>query len=177
MSNLTKVSDLSCIFISYDEPNAEEHWADLLIKQPNAKRVHGVKGFDAAHKAAANLSDTDYFVTVDADTIVDHMFFAQLIQLSAEQHVFSSRHNVTGILSGNGSLKIWLKDAVLSAKTHEAAEHSKHSLDFWNYFDVQYHITREYGVTYPNSSPFHTYRSAYREAYKSISLLKNTNLS
>ena len=47
------VTELDIFYISYDEPNCEEHWADLLNKVPWAKRVHGVKGFDAAHKAAA----------------------------------------------------------------------------------------------------------------------------
>ena len=39
--------------IPHDEPNAEKNYADLLKKVPWAKRVHGVKGSDAAHKAAA----------------------------------------------------------------------------------------------------------------------------
>ena len=34
---------------------------------PWAKRVHGVEGSDAAHKACANLSETDRFITVDGD--------------------------------------------------------------------------------------------------------------
>ena len=45
--------------------------ADLCKKVPWAKRVHGVKGSDAAHKACAELSDTDHFITVDGDNIID----------------------------------------------------------------------------------------------------------
>ena len=47
----------------------------MCDKVPWAKRVHGVKGSDAAHKAAAEQSDTDWFVTVDADNIVQPEFF------------------------------------------------------------------------------------------------------
>ena len=65
------IKDVDIIFLSYDEPNAEENWADLKKKIPWAKRVHGVEGSDAAHKACADLSDTKHFVTVDGDTIVD----------------------------------------------------------------------------------------------------------
>ena len=43
------VTELDIFYISYDEPNAEEHWADLLNKVPWAKRVHGVKGFDTSY--------------------------------------------------------------------------------------------------------------------------------
>ena len=61
------LSEIDCIFLSYDEPNADKNWADLLNKAPWAKRVHGVKGSDAAHKACANLSETEHFITVDAE--------------------------------------------------------------------------------------------------------------
>ena len=69
-----KIIEQDIIFLSYDEPNAEKNYADLLAKVPWAKRVHGVKGSDAAHKACAKLSETEYFVTVDADNIVDPKF-------------------------------------------------------------------------------------------------------
>ena len=32
------------IFMSYEEPNAEEHWEAVKQKYPWARRVHGVKG-------------------------------------------------------------------------------------------------------------------------------------
>ena len=70
-----KIVEFDIVFISYDEPNADLHYADLLNKAPWAKRVHGVKGSDAAHKAAAALSDTGWFITVDADNIVHSSFF------------------------------------------------------------------------------------------------------
>ncbi|SVC70278.1 uncharacterized protein METZ01_LOCUS323132, partial [marine metagenome] len=43
-------------------------------KVPWAKRVHGVEGSDAAHKACAELSETKHFVTVDGDTIINPTF-------------------------------------------------------------------------------------------------------
>ena len=60
------VTELDIFYISYDEPNCEEHWADLLNKVPWAKSVHGVKGFDKAHKTAAEQSETERFITVAA---------------------------------------------------------------------------------------------------------------
>ena len=44
MSNIIKIIDQDIIFLSYDEPNAEKNYADLLSKFPWAKRVHGVEG-------------------------------------------------------------------------------------------------------------------------------------
>ena len=75
MSNLVSINEFDIVYISYDEPNADENYADLLDKCPWAKRSHGVWGSDAAHKAAAALSETDRFITVDADNIVNDDFF------------------------------------------------------------------------------------------------------
>ena len=36
-----KVIDFDIIYLSYDEPNAEENYANLLTKVPWAKRIHG----------------------------------------------------------------------------------------------------------------------------------------
>ena len=44
------------IFLSYDEPNADQNF---MVSQPivgNLLRVHGIKGFDSAHKACAALA-------------------------------------------------------------------------------------------------------------------------
>ena len=35
-----KVIEQDIIFLSYDEPNAEKNYVDLLSKAPWAKRVH-----------------------------------------------------------------------------------------------------------------------------------------
>ena len=53
------VTELDIFYISYDEPNCEENWADLQRKIPWAKRVHGVEGSDAAHKACAERAETE----------------------------------------------------------------------------------------------------------------------
>ena len=70
-----KLAELDIIYLSYDEPNAEQNYADLLTKVPWAKRVHGVKGSDAAHKACAELSTTDRFVTVDGDNTISCLLY------------------------------------------------------------------------------------------------------
>ena len=49
---MKRVIEFDVFFLSYDEPNADLHYADLCNKVPWAKRIHGVKGSDHAHKAA-----------------------------------------------------------------------------------------------------------------------------
>ena len=82
MDNKVKILDLDFVFISYKEPNCEENYADLLNKVPWAKRVHGVKGFDNAHKAAAETASTDFFISVDGDNIIDESFLLQTLDWS-----------------------------------------------------------------------------------------------
>ena len=76
------VADLDVIFLSYKEPNKEFNWLDLKSKCPWAKRVDGVEGSAAAHKAAGEASSTERFVLVDGDNIVDPALFDQQINLN-----------------------------------------------------------------------------------------------
>lgn len=164
------MNEFDVIFISYDEDNCEENWADLSNKVPWAKRVHGVKGSDAAHKAAANLSDTDMFVSVDADNIVDPTFFDLELDLNHyklknKAISWAAQNYVNGLEYGNGGLKLWPKEYVLRMKTHENAEDSKNQVDFcWEDSYVQ--MTNQYSVTHPNGSPRQAFRAGFREGVK-----------
>jgi hypothetical protein len=73
--DIIDVADLDCIYLSYDEPKKEEFWLKIKNMVPYAKRVDGVKGSDAAHKAAAEASDTDRFILIDGDNMPDENFF------------------------------------------------------------------------------------------------------
>jgi len=105
------LNDLDMIYISYDEPNADHNWQDLINKFPYAKRVHGIKGSDAAHKAAAKLSETSRFITIDDDNIVGVDFTDQIVSLDdsvdINRTVFSwpSLNTINGLLCRNGGIK------------------------------------------------------------------------
>ena len=167
-----QLTELDVIFISYDEDNCEENWADLENKIPWAKRVHGVKGSDAAHKAAANLSETDLFITVDADNIVDPSYFNLEFdfdnpKISGKAISWAASNYINGLEYGNGGLKLWPKEFVLNMKTHEAAETDdpRSKIEFcWEENYIQ--MTNQYSVTYPNGSPRQAFRAGFREGVK-----------
>lgn len=166
------LNELDIVFISYDEDNCEEHWADIQNKVPWAQRVHGVKGSDAAHKAAANLSSTDMFITVDADNIVDPSFFDLEIdfdnpKIQGKAISWAASNFVNGLEYGNGGLKCWPKQYVLDMKTHEAADpdDERNQVDFcWE--DSYIQMTNQYSITYPNGSPRQAFRAGFREGVK-----------
>lgn len=163
-----KIVEFDIIFLSYDEPNADLHYADLVNKAPWAKRVHGVKGSDAAHKAAAKLSDTEWFITVDADNIVDPKFFDLELDMSdpkIQVYGWCGRNNINGLRYGNGGLKIWKRDFVLNMKTHEASESDRAQVDFcWE--DGYRNFPRVYSDSIITGSPFQAWRAGFREGVK-----------
>jgi len=169
---MNNLNDYDTIFISYDEDNAEENWADLLQKVPWAKRVHGVHGSDAAHKAAAELSETDMFISVDADNIIDNAFFDQSFNFSdskikGKALSWGARNHINGLQYGNGGLKLWPKQYVLDMRTHEAADPDdiSNQVDFcWEDSYVQ--MNNVFCTTYPNGSPRQAFRAGFREGVK-----------
>jgi len=140
---------------------------------PWAKRVHGVEGSDAAHKACANLSETDRFITVDADNIIHPNFLQQEIDfqehVNLEKSVISwcGQNVVNGLMYGNGGLKCWPKDYVLNMRTHENADpkNGHAQVDFC--WDAQYiQMTSCYSDVYNNETPHQSWRAGFREGVK-----------
>jgi hypothetical protein len=163
-----KTVEFDVVFLSYDEPNADLHYADLCAKVPWAKRVHGVKGSDHAHKAAAELSETDWFITVDADNIVDPAFFNLDLNMDdpkIQVYGWCGRNSINGLRYGNGGLKIWKKDFVLNMKTHENSDSDRGQVDFcWE--DGYRNFPRVYSESVITGSPFQAWRAGFREGVK-----------
>ena len=173
MSKNFKPINYDIIYLSYDEPNAEKNYADLCSKVPWAKRVHGVEGSDAAHKACAELSETDRFITVDGDNRIREDFLNQEIDFDEhadlENTVISwcGRNEINGLTYGNGGLKCWPRDYVLKMKTHENADpNNAHAqVDFC--WDAQYiQMNSTYSDVYNNETPAQAWRAGFREDVK-----------
>jgi len=168
-----KVLDYDIVYLSYDEPNAEENYADLLTKVPWAKRVHGVEGSDASHKACANLAETDRFITIDGDNQIDEQFLNQTINfqdgVDLSRHVVSwtADNIINGLRYGNGGIKCWDRETVLKMKTHENADpdNAGAGIDFC--WDLEYiQINSLMSKVYNNATPHQAWRAGFREGVK-----------
>jgi hypothetical protein len=168
-----KPIDYDIIYLSYDEPNAEKNYADLCKKVPWAKRVHGVEGSDAAHKACARLSETDRFITVDGDNRIREDFLNQEIDFDEHADLkntvisWCGRNEINGLMYGNGGLKCWPREYVLNMKTHENADpNNAHAqVDFC--WDAQYiQMNSTYSDVYNNETPAQAWRAGFREGVK-----------
>jgi hypothetical protein len=165
------IADLDCIYLSYDEPNREEFWVKIRNMVPWAKRVDGVKGSDAAHKAAAASSDTERFILIDGDNLPNDKFFNLTLEFPDEQWesaVFRwrARNHVNGLMYGNGGLSSWTQAFVNNMRTHEATDgRTETQVEFC--FDPMYWAMHDcYSTTYPNGDAFHAWRAGFREGVK-----------
>ncbi|TCO72039.1 tetratricopeptide repeat protein [Rhodovulum euryhalinum] len=168
-----RLADVPVVLMSYDEPWADETWAALRALRPDALRVHGVKGLNACHVAAAEAAGTDWFLTVDADSVVAPGFFdlsvPGLYLNPAFRIDWLGRNAVNGLVSGNGCVKLWPRDLVLAMRSHEAAPRGRVSLDA-DIGRIRAGVTRNIPMpgchveTDPARTPFHAFRAGFREA-------------
>ena len=175
------IKDCDIIFLSYDEPNCEKNYADLVRKVPWAKRIHGVHGSDTAHKACGELSSTHYFMTVDGDTQLDPKILDMEINLKQmgmdDTWIFSwcGHINVNGLRYGNGSLKLWTKDFVKTMKTHENfAGQDSNEIEFC-FFKNLFQFNENFSTSYVNATPKQAWRAGFREGVK-MSINKNVKI-
>ena len=170
--NIFRVVDHDIIYLSYDEPNAEQNYADLLTKVPWAKRVHGVKGSDAAHKAAANASETDRFITIDGDNRIRETFLSQEADLSEYDLTdkvisWTALNQINGLAYGNGGIKCWPKEKVLNMRTHENADPDNPHAQVDFCWDLQYiQMNGTFSDIYNNATPQQAWRAGFREGVK-----------
>jgi hypothetical protein len=175
--DIIDVADLDCIYLSYDEPQKEEFWLKIKNMVPWAKRVDGVKGSDAAHKAAGEASDTERFILIDGDNMPDESFFNIQLDFTNKDPSFKKAqfrwkavNAINGLRYGNGGMSSWTKTYVREMKTHEHQTEGDISrvADFCmggndNLYWAMYNC---YSTTYPNYTPFQAWRAGFREGVK-----------
>ena len=158
----SKLKLYDIVFISYNEPNADENYNKLLDKFPRAKRVHGVKGIHQAHIAAAKLATTPMFWAVDGDAVVEENFKFNLLLPKHDTdivHVWLSRNPINNLTYGYGGVKLLPKYATENMDVNQLDM----TMSISNKFKVVQEISN---ITAFNTDPFSTWKSAFRECVK-----------
>jgi hypothetical protein len=164
------VADIDTIYLSYDEPKKEEFWVKIKNMIPWAKRVDGVRGSDAAHKAAAAASDTERFILIDGDNMPNSKFFDLTLHLHDgnrnAQFRWRAYNHVNGLFYGNGGMSSWTKTYVNNMRTHENTDGSdRTNIEFC--FDPLYWPMHDcYSTTYINGTAKQAWRAGFREGVK-----------
>jgi hypothetical protein len=150
------------IFISYNEPNADENFAKLKARFPYAQRINGVKGIHQAHIAAAKKSFTKMFWVVDGDAeIVDAFNFDYVVSKYDLEcvHVWRSKNPVNGLEYGYGGVKLLPKKLTMNMDLSKPDMTT--SISPW--FKAMEEISN---ITAFNTDPFNSWKSAFRECCK-----------
>ncbi len=164
------LSACDAVFLSFDEPNADENYKRVLEILPHARRVHGVEGFDAAHRQAGEVAASDHVITIDADNLlIDDLFFTRCFDVSPRDRgavfSFSARNVLNALEYGNGGVKIWPRETLVTLRSHENAQRREAAVDFcWTtpYFQVN----RVLSEVHMTASPFQAFRGGFREGVK-----------
>lgn len=150
------------VFISYNEPNADENYNNLLKRFPRAKRVDGVKGIHQAHIEAAKLCDTTMFWVVDGDAqVVDDFNFDHQVPKWQKDNVFvwRSRNPINNLEYGYGGVKLFPVKETINMDVSKADMTTSISTKFNAMPEVS-------NITKFNTTEFNTWKSAFRECCK-----------
>jgi hypothetical protein len=151
---------MDIIFLSYDEPCAEDNWKILKQKFPRAKRVNGIKGRTAAYHAAANMSETPYFFavfpTIELDETFDFSFQPDRMKDRCH-YIFHAKNPVNGLVYGHRAVILYHKFLCLLT--------SNPYLDF-TLSQAHTVVPQLCGISHFNQTPEISWRVAFREVLK-----------
>ena len=135
--------------------------------------MHGVEGSDAAHKACANIAETDRFITIDGDNQIYQSFLNQ--ELDFDEHAdlehsvisWCGKNVINGLMYGNGGIKCWPKEYVLNMRTHENTDPDNPHAQVDFCWDLQYIQQNScYSTVHNNETPQQAWRAGFREGVK-----------
>jgi hypothetical protein len=150
------------VFISNGEPNAEQHYKrlSLLPKANRLVRVSNINGRAAAYHAAAEASTTPWFFAVFAklEVDIDFDFTWQPDRMQQAKHyIFHAQNPVNGLVYGHQAMIAYNRQLVL--------DNPGIGLDFT--LDSPHEVVPILsGVAHYNTSPWSSWRTAFRECIK-----------
>ena len=150
------------VFISYNEPDADERYKRLLERYPNTKRVHGVKGIHQAHIEAAKKCYTKMFWVIDgdADLLPEFNLDHKVSEYDLDcVHVWRSRNPINDLVYGYGGVKLLPRRLTMNVDVSSTDMTTSIS----DRFKAMPFVSN---VTNFNTDEFSTWKSAFRECAK-----------
>ncbi len=154
------IRPMDIVFISYDEPGAEQRYNKLKERFPRAKWSKGVQGQTFAYMAAANMSTTDYFFAVfpKIDLVDSFDFSFQPDRLKNPCHyIFDCHNEVIDCTYGHDGVILYNKHLVMTT--------TNPGLDFTMSQPVT-SVPILSAVNKLNETPLLAWRTAFREVIK-----------
>lgn len=158
-------------FLSYDDPNLKENFAFAKIKIADLTLFETSVGIAESHRLCGSNSLTNMFMVIDSDALLLDTFKISQVYDSiidkSKMYIFSARNPINGLEYGHGAIKIFQKQFFTDLEV----------VDFsTSFFGKIEHVALTLNIHRFNSSPFHTWRTAFRECVKlSSATIKNRN--
>jgi hypothetical protein len=154
---------MDVFFISFKESNCEENWQQLLKLHVEAKRIHGIKGIDKAHLVCNDLSESDYFWTVDGDNwVTEPIVYNE--HITHDLVMFKSFDPIQEDLTLLGGVKLWRKNSFVN-KDMSLGDFSL------NATKNKIVVNKSFSTTVYNSSPFDAWKTSFRHCVKLMSVI------
>jgi hypothetical protein len=151
---VVRLGDLSAVFVSADEPRADAHWRVFAAAFPKAIRVHGLRASWSTIRRLAKLSDSDRFMVVRGDTMIDpvlaeHVVDDELMD-SAATLAWPTRNAVNGLCYASGAIRCCWGPGLLAGDPGSAPP--------------EIVAPRALGTIHPHGSPLQAFRAGFRES-------------
>jgi len=161
-------------FLLYNEElNYLKNFNQLRSKVPEARMVQSVGNIFQSHKHLAQISNHDKFIVVDGDSfILDEFDFNNAWRLpvtSKSVSIFRARNPINGLVYGNGGIKLFSTDCFdvddISMPDMTMSVGLK-----YNRIDI---LASDHNF---NTSPFNSWRTAFRECAKLQNFINRSNV-
>lgn len=163
--------------INWDEPKFDQNHAQASrVLDTNINVVSGVKGIHAAHLHCASQSSSDFFWCIDGDSWMYDSARSDMIITETgatdlnSVYVMRAKNPFNGLVYGHGAIKLFPRFAFI-------ANINSSTVDMTSGASLHYRIIHRLVSEHRyNASPFHTWRTAFRECVKlSSSIIPNSN--
>ncbi|WP_436737998.1 hypothetical protein [Streptomyces sp. BBFR102] len=153
------MTGFEAVQLSYDEPLASSlHTRLSRVLGGTVKRLHGVRGMRRAYRLTAELVDTEQFFLADGDFAIDAEFPTATVEPLADgvaMRVWQAVNAVNGLTYGYGGLKLIRRTALREmGQAVDVLAALPGKVEF---------CRRTAGITRFNQTPFHAWRSGFRE--------------
>ena len=158
-------------FLKYDDPLGDENYFRAREFIPDLQKVNTTKNIAESHGQCARMSLTDQFMVIDADAyLLDTFKMTEIYELTTDPnfvYIFAARNPVNGLEYGHGGVKVFHYDLLGESKNVDfstsAVGHIKS-------------VKKTLNIHRFNTSPFHAWRTAFRECVKlSSGIIPNRN--
>lgn len=158
-------------FLNYDDPNSEKNYLTAKTYILDLQKINSTQSIHDSHRQCANSSFTNQFMVIDADAVLlDTFKMINVYETVKDQnfvYIFSAFNPINDLEYGHGGIKIFQKKYFTNSN----------SVDMSTSFVGKIRpIKLTLNIHRFNTTPFHTWRTAFRECVKlSSEIIENRN--